>query len=182
MKIVELEKERWKDFKLHFRWSSSRFYKVDVKNTEDGWVIELKRQSSEEEIMKDYQEPIWEQWMDDESNNTSQIFGVEVNGKIVAWMTVAKEVWNNRLRIHELLVLEEHRGKGVGKMLIEKAKQVAQELNCRAIVLETQTNNSAVEFYRKQGFELNGVDLTAYSNSDITNNEVRIDMVYKIKD
>jgi hypothetical protein len=60
MKIVELEKEEWKDFKLHFRWSSSRFYKVDVKNTEDGWVIELKRQSSEEEIMKDYRECVWE--------------------------------------------------------------------------------------------------------------------------
>jgi hypothetical protein len=49
-------------------------------------------------------------------------------------------------------------------------------------VLEKQTNNSAAEFYRKQGFELNGVDLTAYSNSDITNNDVKIDMVYKIKD
>jgi len=120
--------------------------------------------------------------MDDESNGTSQIFGVEVDGKIVARMTVAKESWNNRLRIHELLVLEEYRGKGIGKMLIEKAKQVAQELNRRAIVLETQTNNSAAEFYRKQGFELNGVDLTAYSNSDITKNDVKIDMVYKIKD
>jgi hypothetical protein len=39
--------------------------------------------------------------MDDESNGTSQIFGVEVDGKIVARMTVAKESWNNRLRIHE---------------------------------------------------------------------------------
>jgi len=66
-------------------------------------------------------------------------------------VTVANEGWSNRLGIHELLVLEDYRGKGVGKMLIEKAKQVTQGLNCRAIVLETQTNNSAVEFYKKRG-------------------------------
>ncbi|WP_448523556.1 hypothetical protein [Pseudothermotoga sp.] len=68
--------------------------------------------------------------MDDESNGTSQIFGVEVSGKIVARMTVAKEGWNNRLSIHELLFLEEYRG----KMLIEKTKQGAQELSLNSTV------------------------------------------------
>jgi len=181
MKIVELEKENWKDFKLHFRWCSKTYYAVTVRSSEDSWIIELKRHKSDRLISKDYYEPLWQQWMDDESNGTSQIFGVEIDGQIIAWMTVAKESWNNRLRIHELLVLEEYRGKGVGKMLIEKAKQTARELNCRAVVLETQTNNSAIEFYKKQGFELNGLDLTAYSNDDIAKSEVRIDMIYKIE-
>jgi GNAT superfamily N-acetyltransferase len=62
--------------------------------------------------------------MDDESNGTSQIFGVEVDGKIVAWMTVEKESWNNRLRIHELLVLEEYRGKGIGKISSKKPSKL----------------------------------------------------------
>lgn len=181
MKIIELEKEKWKDFKLHFRWSSKMYYSVNVRRTRNGWTIELKRRESEKLISKDYYEPLWQEWMDDESESTSQIFGVEVDGQIVAWMTIGKESWNNRLRIHELLVLEEHRNKGIGKMLIEKAKQIARQQNCRAIVLETQTNNSAIEFYKKQGFEFNSLDLTAYSNDDISKNEVRIDMIYKIE-
>ncbi|MFN4191267.1 MAG: GNAT family N-acetyltransferase, partial [Pseudothermotoga sp.] len=99
---------------------------------------------------------------------------------IVGWMTTGMESWNNRLRVHELLVLEQYRGMGLGTMLLDEAKQVARQKRCRVIVLETQSNNvGAIEFYRKQGFEPGGFDTTAYHNDDIERNEVRIEMVCK---
>lgn len=183
MRIVELNKEDWRDFKLHFRWASDKFYRVNIRETKDGWTIELRAERGDRPIVKDYQEPLWEQWMDEESDGDVQIFAVEVEGKFVGWMTLGMESWNSRLRIHELLVLEEHRRKGVGELLLDKAKQIAKEKGCRAIVLETQTNNfGAIEFYKKQGFKLNGCDMTAYRNDDAERNEVRIDMVYRIGD
>lgn len=183
VRIIELDKEHWKDFKLHFKWTSNEFYKVDIRRTEDGWTIELRLKRSDKPIIKDYEEPLWQQWMDEESDWGTQIFGAEVDGRVVGWMTMGMESWNNRLRIHEILVLEEYRKKGIGKLLLNKAKQIARQKNCRAIVLETQTNNvGAIAFYKKQGFEFNGCDITAYRNDDIEQNEVRIDMVYRIED
>ena len=178
--IVELDKELWKDFMLHFRWSSNGFYKVSISQTENGWTVELKLKRSERPVFKDYQKPLWQKWMDEEGDDGARIFGVEIDGKIVGWMTIGMESWNNRLRVHELLVLERYRGMGLGTMLLDKAKQVARRNRCRVIVLETQSNNvGAIEFYRKQGFELGGFDTTAYHDDDIERNEVRIEMVCK---
>ncbi|WP_171816808.1 GNAT family N-acetyltransferase [Thermotoga caldifontis] len=106
---------------------------------------------------------------------------VEVDGKFVGWMTLGMEGWNDRLRIHELLVLEQYRRKGVGQLLLDKAKQVAKQKGCRAIVLE-MNNFGAIQFYKKQGFKLNGCDTTAHRNDDAEQNEVRIDMVYRLED
>lgn len=49
------------------------------------------------------------------------------------------------------------------------------------IVLETQTcNESAIAFYKKNGFEIIGFDLYSYSNTDPENHEVRIEMGRKL--
>lgn len=180
MEVFELDKNRWKDFKLHFKWSSDRYYKVDIRRTQTGWMIELKLQTANKPIVKDYEEPLWQEWMDEESDDGARIFGVKIDGEIVGWMTVGMESWNNRLRVYELLVLEQYRKRGIGKILLDKAKQIAKQKHCRAIVLETQTNNAnAIEFYKKQGFEFDGLDITAYHNDDVERNEVRIEMVFK---
>ncbi|KAF2958415.1 hypothetical protein AS159_01560 [Thermotoga sp. Ku-13t] len=79
-------------------------------------------------------------------------------------MTLGMGSWNNRLRIHEFLVLEQHRRKGVDELLLDKAKQIAKEKDCRAIASGAQTNNfGAIEFYKKQGFKLNGCDMNGLS-------------------
>jgi hypothetical protein len=60
MEVFELDKNRWKDFKLHFKWSSDRYYKVDIRRTQTGWMIELKLQTTDKPIVKDYEEPLWQ--------------------------------------------------------------------------------------------------------------------------
>lgn len=116
--------------------------------------------------------------MEEESEGGCQIFGIEDDGNIVGWLTIGKESWSDRLRIFELLIIEEYRDKGYGKLLVKKAEEVAKEKGCYCVILETQTDNyNAIEFYKKCGFKLFGCDLNCYQHNDIERNEVRIEMV-----
>ena len=73
--------------------------------------------------------------------------------------------------------VEELRGKGLGKRLMDKAKEVAKKQKRRAIILETQScNTNAIGFYLHQGFELIGFDTCCYTNNDIGRREVRINL------
>jgi len=56
----KLSNSRKKNGKISSFISDGPAADFTFKNTEDGWVIELKRQSSEEEIMKDYRGCVWE--------------------------------------------------------------------------------------------------------------------------
>lgn len=58
------------------------------------------------------------------------------------------------LYIDELCVDEENRGEGIGKMLINRAKEMAKELKCERLELNCwEANNEAIVFYEKQGME-----------------------------
>ena len=57
----------------------------------------------------------------------------------------------------------------------------AAKTGARMAVLETQScNENAISFYRKNGFEIIGFDLYAYSNADPERHEVRIEMGKKL--
>jgi GNAT superfamily N-acetyltransferase len=57
-----------------------------------------------------------------------------------------------KLKIHKLYVLPETQGKGMGKLLFEKAKEVARQLNIPTVVLNVNRFNKAVDFYKHLGF------------------------------
>ena len=55
--------------------------------------------------------------------------------------------------------------------------EAAENYGARMIVLETQScNEAAIAFYKKNGFEIIGFDLYAYSNEDPARHEVRFEM------
>ena len=117
----------------------------------------------------------------DDSWKNCTAYGVFTNEseKIAGYLEVSRENWNDRLRITNLLVLEEFRGHGIGSFLINKAKSVAESENRRIIVLETQSCNvPAIDFYLKHGFVFAGTNLYFYSNCDIAEDEVMIEMAY----
>lgn len=62
------------------------------------------------------------------------------------------------------------------------AKKRARELNCRSIVLEAQTwNEVALGFYFSQGFKLCGLDTNCYSNHDIEDQNVRLELAFVLE-
>ncbi len=55
--------------------------------------------------------------------------------------------------IDEFFILEQHRGKGLGKMALKYAEKVAKDYDVKAIHLEvTRHNSSVIEMYRRIGF------------------------------
>lgn len=74
------------------------------------------------------------------------------------------------------------RGSSVGTVLLDAIQEAAAASGTRMIVLETQScNENAIAFYRKNGFEMIGFDLYAYSNDDPERHEVRFEMGKKLK-
>lgn len=58
------------------------------------------------------------------------------------------------LYIEDLYAREEYRGKGLGKMLIAKAREIAAENDCEQIELKcAQWNGKSAEFYKAVGMK-----------------------------
>ena len=73
------------------------------------------------------------------------------------------------------------RSRGVGTALMQPIERAAEDAGARMLILETQScNENAIAFYKKNGFEIVGFDLYAYSNDDPERHEVRIEMGKKL--
>jgi diamine N-acetyltransferase len=59
-------------------------------------------------------------------------------------------------RIHKIYILPETQGKGIGKLLIDKAEALAKENHSEKLSLNVNRFNPAVGFYEKLGFETVG--------------------------
>ena len=102
-----------------------------------------------------------------------------VDNELVAAIETDPEKWSNRLRITELWVAPAYQKQGLGKALMEVAKEQARLERRRAVILETQScNANAIGFYLHEGFTLIGFDSCCYSNRDLARREVRIELGY----
>ncbi|WP_214760940.1 GNAT family N-acetyltransferase [Exiguobacterium sp. s129] len=67
--------------------------------------------------------------------------------------------WNRFAYIENIAVKMTYRKQGIGKMLLETAERWAKEKELIGLSLEAQNDNLiACRFYRKEGFQLGGVD------------------------
>ena len=89
--------------------------------------------------------------------------------------------WNRTLWLWEFYVAATHRRQGIGRRLMEALAEKARQAGFRVITLETQnTNAPAIAFYRSAGFEIESIDLSFYTNHDVTDGEVAIFMKRKL--
>jgi ribosomal protein S18 acetylase RimI-like enzyme len=81
-------------------------------------------------------------------------------GSRLAGFVIGEPLLEDRLaRVWEIHVLEEFRGMGVGRALLERVMSRAREAHLESVMLETQnTNVKAVRFYRRMGFTLDSID------------------------
>ena len=181
IEITALPKEQWKGTPIPMVLRSDSYYDVEIRPLDrDGCTVSLVRKEAEKEIVHtpdeyDFPDKLYQDYWE-----KAEAFGVAGDdGKLLACIEVCPEEWSNRLMITELWVAEELRGKGIGRRLMDKAKEVAAAQKRRAIILETQScNTNAIGFYLSQGFELIGFDTCCYTNNDIGRHEVRINLGY----
>lgn len=184
LEIIELPKESWKGTCIPLAVKSDSFYDLEIDSLGySGYKISLIKKMSEHEIVHTPEEYDFPDSLYQEHWEKAEAYGiVSEGGNLLACIEVCPEEWSNRLMVTELWVSDELRNKGIGKRLMDKAKEIAIKQKRRAIILETQSyNTNAIGFYLHQGFELIGFDTCCYANNDIKRREVRINLGYFLK-
>lgn len=161
---------------------TNEIYEVSKEENYDEIKISLKLRRLEEPLIKEW--PHIEkdiEWYNEIIKQELSL-GAYDNEKLIGVLIVEKREWNNSLWVADIAIAEEYRGKGIGSLLMDNLFKLARVKQVRIIGLETQsTNLPAILFYRKNGFELDGVDLSLYTNNDIENKEVALYMKKKIQ-
>ena len=181
--IVELPKNKWKHTPIYIKYTTNEYYDLEINESKELFDIKMEKKRflslvthSPEEY--DYPDRLYQDFWEE-----AKAYGIVIdnNGKeeLLACVEVWPEEWSNRLRITILWVDDYIQSQGVGTMLMNYVKEIARLQNRRAIILETQSCNvKAIDFYRKQGFELIGFDKCCYTNNDIERCEFRLEFGY----
>ncbi len=180
-KIIALPKEMWKGAVIPLVTKSSSYYDLEMHPLDSsGCTISLTRKQVEEEIVHTPEEYDFPDSLYQDHWENAEAFGiVSEEGDLLACIEVCPEEWSNRLMVTELWVSDGLRHQGIGKKLMDKAKEIAVSQNRRAVILETQScNTNAIGFYLHEGFELIGFDTCCYTNNDIGRREIRINLGY----
>jgi ribosomal protein S18 acetylase RimI-like enzyme len=108
------------------------------------------------------------------ANPNQMVYLAYLENKAVGQI-ILKKNWNNYAYVEDIKVDKHSRRYGVGRKLIEQAKQWAQSAGLPGIMLETQNNNvRACKFYESCGFVIGGFDSFLYKGLDETSNELAI--------
>ena len=175
-KITELFKSNTPLPKLEYEYTTNQHYKIHISHMKESWTAKLVLTLLPEPAHKRFEDQLFAEHVEE-----PRAFAAIYNGEPVGWIELSYEKWNNRMRIWELLIKKEYRGKGIGTQLMQHAIKLAKERGARMLVLETQSCNvKAIQFYLKHGYELIGFDTTAYSNQDIEQSEVRLELGLKL--
>lgn len=106
----------------------------------------------------------------------------ENSEELVALCIASPQEWNQTLWVWEFHVREGWRGRGLGSQLMRHLIGAATAAGLRALICETQHINApAIDFYRRMGFSLEGLDFSYYTNEDWPAGDVAVFMKYKIK-
>lgn len=173
MEIRKLDKKAYAGQKFTLRYKTNGYYDILPEN--DGFKTIYKPFEKPTEISFD--DVFFSEWLED-----PVAFGAFEDGQLLGYVEGTLEKWNNRYRISNICIFEDtRRHSGIGTALMNTILLEAKQSGARMVVLETQTcNENAIAFYQKNGFEMIGFDLYAYTNSDPERHEVRMEMGRKL--
>ncbi len=135
--VVELTPDKWEEYKtLRLR---SR------ETNPEAWRSSI---HTEPEMDESY----WREYLEDQN---TKMFAVEVAGTAVAMAGLQKQA-DGSFRLKRVYTAPEMRGKGFGKMLLEKVLQEAEGLGAKSIRLgvtgDTEEQRAAMGLYTSLGF------------------------------
>lgn len=102
----------------------------------------------------------YEQVKSEIENKNSIFFIVKDKDRVVGYMKInfngaqTEAAYDNSLEVQRIYILERYQRNGIGKILIEKAIEIAKEKGLDYIWLSVwEIHTKAIKFYEKQGFK-----------------------------
>lgn len=173
MEIKKLDREKYQGLTYHAVYETKKHYEVQL--LENGFQLVLKE--TDEAGKKEFSDTLFSDWLEEPI-----AFGLFQEDKMMGFVEGSPEAWHNVFRISNIFVYEEYRKQGLGEKLLNYIVDYVKRKNSyRGIILETQTSNyAAISLYKKMGFHLSRIDIHEYTNKDIENKEVRIDLFMEL--
>ena len=182
VEIRELTHLRREDLQVADGYVSTVRYRVRKTETARAFCFTLDRQEA--------REPYEKRWSASQAEfrrygnvvGQGMSFAAYDRGRLVGMAIAETMDWNKSLCIWEFRIAKSHRRQGLGSRLMEQVAVNARQKGLRILVCETQTTNvPAIDFYRKVGFEVDGIDLSYYGNNDVEAGEVALFMKRKLE-
>src|SRR5207249_997548 len=104
----------------------------------------------------------------DEEDADDERTVVAVDGDDICGFVVTEyNPWNRRLTVADIEVAPTHRGRGVGRALMNHALEHAAERGAGHVWLEvTNVNAPAIRAYQRMGFAFCGLDTSLYEGTE----------------
>lgn len=182
-RIVPLPRAEWKGTPIPMAYTTHEYFDLEMAESPDAFQVSLVKKTFDTPVTHSPEEYDFPDQLYQDFWEKAEAFGVvgEKDGgkELLACIEICPEEWSNRLMVTELWVSDRLKRQGIGTRLMDLAKEQARQQGRRAIILETQScNTAAIAFYRKQGFELIGYDTCCYTNSDVERREIRLNFGY----
>jgi ribosomal protein S18 acetylase RimI-like enzyme len=89
-------------------------------------------------------------------SKSSKIFVVELEDRVVGFIILHTHLWDDGEVgfIDEIIVTEKFQGKGLGKLLMNKAEEYFRKNKIKRYELMSSTKSKAFKFYQKIGFKV----------------------------
>ncbi len=172
MKSILLEASKYRGHKVFVSYTTSEQYLIVPDPYKKDYSFMLIKQNLAQALEKSFWMELYPEYFPD-----AMAYGCFNNDELIALIELTPERWNRRMRITELWVDPCFRRKHIASDLLLFAIDHANKDNSRMLILETQScNTCAIDFYLENGFSLVGFDLFCYSNEDIENHEIRLEM------
>ncbi len=111
-----------------------------------------------------------------EAMKENHVFLGAYNGEQCVGLAILRDDWLKYMYLYDLKVSEACRGQGVGRALIEKAKEVGRDRGYRGLYTQGQDNNlGACRFYLTAGFHIGGLNTDVYKG---TSQEGKSDILF----
>ena len=87
-------------------------------------------------------------------NENYHYYLIESDKKQVGFMGFENHYAYETTKLHRIYLLEEAKGKSIGKKAVQFLKKLVQDALDKRIILNVNKGNVAIKFYESQGFEI----------------------------
>lgn len=173
MELKKLDR-KYQGYEINVYYETDYYYDVITNKKENEITFELIKKKFDKTIIKSYSFKLF-------SRKDNICYGCVNDDKIICLLEYYLDKEYNILKIENIYVDNDYRNHKLGHLLMNFAINKAKENKVRAIKLETESCNiKAIDFYTSFNFDISGFDKYKYTNEDVKDKEIDLEMILEL--